>query len=134
LYTRSRGCQLVPYMEQVCTALDLTLHLGQKDEYELAHSVLQSLLVWLTQPRLVELEPRQPFTLAGWGRTLPLDSMRVDWYLPAAQELGVVRGLTERYLLPLLASLDRSEAAAYIRVMEELGNQCKVEYSDCHIF
>jgi hypothetical protein len=41
-------------MEQVCTALDLTLHLGQKDEYELAHSVLQSLLVWLTQPRLVE--------------------------------------------------------------------------------
>jgi hypothetical protein len=54
-----------------------------------------------------EQEPRQPLSLAGWGRTLPLDSMRVDWYLPAAQELGVVRGLVERYLLPLLASLDR---------------------------
>ena len=97
----------MPYMEQICSALDLTLHLGQKDEYELAHSVLQSLLVWLTQPRLVELEPRQPFSLAGWGQTQPLESRRVDWYLPGPQELGVVRGLTERYLLPLLTSLDR---------------------------
>ncbi len=98
---------MVPYIEQISSALDLTLHLAQKDEYELAHSVLQSLLTWLTHSRLVELGPRVPFSLAGWGSTLPLDSLKVDWYLPASQELGVVRGLMERYFFPLLASLDR---------------------------
>jgi hypothetical protein len=117
--------------------LDLTLHLTQKDEYELAHSMLQSLLTWLCHIRLVEQEqqqdgpgqldaarpgtssatliggsgslvgPRQLPTLSGWGATVALDSLRVGWYEPGDQERGVVRGLLERYLVPLLASLDR---------------------------
>ena len=104
---RSRGSHVVPYIEQICSVLDLTLHLTQKDEYELAHSMLQSLLTWLSHIRLVETAPRQVPALSGWGATLPLANLAIDWYRPADQELGVVRGLMERYMVPLLASLDR---------------------------
>merc|ERR1740128_617401 len=37
---RSRG-------EDICSVLDSTINLGQKDEYELAHVVMSGLLTWL---------------------------------------------------------------------------------------
>ena len=32
---------MLPYVQQICSVLDQTLTLPTKDEYELAHSVLQ---------------------------------------------------------------------------------------------
>lgn len=48
---RSTGAHLLPYMEQICSVLDCTLELAQKDEYDLSHTVLQGALAWLSHIR-----------------------------------------------------------------------------------
>ena len=53
-----QGADILPWVEKICSVLDETLHLKLKDEYELAHTVLQALLVWLCRVRILETEPR----------------------------------------------------------------------------
>jgi len=115
---RSTGAQVLPYIEQLCGALDLTLELGQKDEYELSHAVLGGLLSWLAHVRVVEEGPRLPPDLGSWGAMVTVDQLQVSWYRPGAQELAVISTLLERYLAPVMAQL-----AAFAEGGLELGKE-----------
>jgi len=104
---RSRGCHMLPYVQQICSVLDQTLTLPTKDEYELAHSVLQSLLTWLSHIRLVEQCPRQEMSTKGWGTTIQVEEVNIDWYIPGDQEMEVIKGILHRYFTPLIATFNR---------------------------
>ena len=67
----------------------------------------QSLLTWLCHIRLVELSPRLEESTRGWGTTVHVDTINIDWFVPGVQELEIVKGLLTRYLTPLVESLDR---------------------------
>ena len=56
---------------------------------------------------MVEVSPRQPMSATGWGTTVHVDDVDIDWFIPGDQELEVVKGLLDRYLHPTLESLDR---------------------------
>jgi len=108
---RSRGCHLLPYVEQICTVLDSVLCLGQKDEYELGHTVIQGLFTWLSHIRLVETGPRIELGLK-WGAMVGVEDLKMEWYVPGEQEIAVINNLLDRYLKPVmeqLASFSRGE-------------------------
>ena len=64
---RSTGSHILPYVEQICEVLDVTLDLVQKAEYELSHTVLGGLLSWLCHIRIVESGPRLQPNLDMWA-------------------------------------------------------------------
>jgi len=103
---RCRSSDILPHIAPICQVIDMTLDLAQKEEYELSHTILQNLITWLCRIRLVECSPRIEMAARGWGRTVYMDQINVDWNIPNEQELGVVRGLLDRYLTPLLVLLD----------------------------
>ena len=104
---RSKGEHVLPWVEDICSVLDTTLQLTQKDEYELAHSVVSSLLSWLCRVRLLETGPRIEDTAGSWGGLQPLDSVGMDWYIPGDKEMATVHTLLQRYLLPVLDTLEQ---------------------------
>jgi len=103
---RSRSSDILAHIAPICGIIDLTKDLAQKEEYDLSHNILQSLLCWLCRVRMVECSPRIEMEARGWGSTVHMDQINVDWNIPNDQELGVVRSLLDRYLTPILVLLD----------------------------
>ena len=125
---RSTGAHVLPYVEQICGVLDVTLELVQKDEYELSHSVLGGLLTWLCHVRVVEIGPRMSPELDKWGAMVGVDELNLTWYRPAPQELSVVSSLLERYLNPVMAQLKAFAGGELELSKEELQRSLKLVY------
>lgn len=125
---RSTGAHVLPYVEQICGVLDVTLELVQKDEYELSHSVLGGLLTWLCHVRVVEIGPRMSPELDKWGAMVGVDELQLSWYRPAPQELSVVSSLLERYLNPVMAQLNAFAGGELELSKEELQRSLKLVY------
>ena len=107
---RSHGSHLLPWLERICSVLDGTLGLAQKDEYELGQAVLGNTLAWLCSVRQVEVGPRvRPGT---WAQYQPVQQLQVNWYVPGQQELTVVDGLLQRYLAPAISTLRQYSSGA----------------------
>ena len=129
---RSRGEHILPWVQDISAVLDTTLQLTQKDEYELAHSVISSLLSWLCRARLLETGPRIHNVEGGWGALQSLDSVDMEWYVPGDQEMRTVHALLERYLLPVLdtlaqyaegkISLDKEVLTRHLRLVLKILN------------
>lgn len=102
---RSKGEHILPWVEDICSVLDMTLHLTQKDEYELAHSALQALLTWLCRTRVLETGARVSDSANTWGQMVALDDIELTWYIPGEKELATVHDLLGRFLAPLLQTL-----------------------------
>ena len=125
---RSTGAHVIPYVEQICGVLDVTLGLVQKDEYELSHSVLGGLLTWLCHVRLVEAGPRMLPELNRWGAMVTVDELDLSWYRPGPQELSVVSSLLDRYLNPVMAQLRAFAAGELDLSKEDLQRSLKLVY------
>jgi proteasome activator subunit 4 len=123
---RTTGAHVLPFVEPLCSVLDCTLELGQRDEYELAHSVLGGVLSWLAHPRLLETGPRLRPELDRWGAMVGLEEVAMAWYRPGPQELAVVTGLLERYLLPAMETLGQFAAGKLELEKEELQRGLKL--------
>jgi len=104
---RNKGSFILPYVSSIFELLDSTMDLPNKDEYEMAQSILQSLLTYMVQVRLVERHPRVERSVNGWGRTISLDELDVEWYQPGKEEMAMIRTVMERYLVPRLDALNQ---------------------------
>jgi len=120
---RSKGCDILPWIEDICRIIDCTLNLGQKDEYEFAHVVLSGLLTWLCHSRIVETGPRVGWS---WGRMVSLDEIPLDWYVPGDQEMSVVHVLLERYLAPVMGELEAFSEDRLAMEKEDLQRKLKL--------
>ena len=125
---RSTGSHVLPYVEQICEVLDVTLELVQKDEYELSHSVLGGLLTWLCHVRVIEIGPRMSPELDKWGAMVGVDELDISWYRPGPQELSVVSSLLDRYLNPVMAQLKAFAGGQLDLSKEELQRSLKLVY------
>jgi len=120
---RCRGADILPWVEDICTVLDCTISLGQKDEYELSHIVLSGLLTWLCHTRLVETGDRVGHL---WGEMVSPDSIPMEWYVPGDQEMMVVNDMLERYLAPVISKLDLFAKGEVTLEKEELQRNLKL--------
>ena len=110
-------------MEKICEVLDETLHLKLKDEYELAHTVLQALLVWLCRVRILETGPR----LRSQGDTMvSLEDLDLTWYVPGQQELATVHSLLSSYLAPVMERLQKFAEGSVVLDKETLQRNLKL--------
>ena len=101
---RSEGSHVMPWLDKICSVLDETLHLKLKDEYELAHTVLQMLLTWLCRVRILETRPR---LRPGSEAMVRLAEVEMEWYVPGQEELAAVHSLLSSYLAPVMERLQQ---------------------------
>ena len=125
---RSTGAHLLPYLEQICSVLDCTLALGQKDEYELAHGVLSGALSWLCHVRILETGPRIWAELGRWGAMVGVEELSLTWYRPGQQEAAVVTSLLERFLTPVMTQLAEFGRGERLLEKEELQRNLKLVF------
>jgi len=129
---RNKGSFILPYVSSICDLLDSTIDLPQKDEYEMAQSILQSLLTYVVQVRLMERHPRVAQSVQGWGRTVSLDELDVEWYKPGKEEMEVIKAVIERYMVPRLEALDQWAGGTKEMDKETLLRTMRCVYRQLH--
>ena len=105
-------------MTTLIELLDKTLHLEQKDEYEISSTILQNIIV-----SLIHIRPKQTLkthTELNWSREAyewakpgDLDKLKIEWYVPGKRELDAAHLLLQRYLKPNLDALTRQVSCRF---------------------
>ncbi len=100
------GCPLLPYLDKICTVLDKTLTLKNRDEYETAQSLLCNCLYSLGHIRpltedVAKTHKQWSREVFRWGKAGDLETLDLKWYVPDEEELAAAQKLIDRYLLPL---------------------------------
>ena len=113
----------MPWLDQICSVLDKTLHLKLKDEYELAHTVLQALLTWMCRVRIIESGPR---LRPGMDTMVSLEEIQIEWYVPSQTELVAVHSLLSSYLAPVLERLKQFAEGSLVLDKETLQRNLKL--------
>eukprot|EP00096_Caligus_rogercresseyi_P015882 TRINITY_DN8371_c0_g1_i1.p1 TRINITY_DN8371_c0_g1~~TRINITY_DN8371_c0_g1_i1.p1 ORF type:complete len:1198 (+),score=314.38 TRINITY_DN8371_c0_g1_i1:1590-5183(+) len=102
---------LVPHIEDICAVLDKTLTLQQKDNYEIATNILETVMASFCQIRILKDAPANlpsPIPYSDkyeWGIPGDLDTMKIEWFIPSDKDLERVTQLVHRYLTPCLKDL-----------------------------
>ena len=132
-------CPLLPYIDKICTVLDATRGLINKEEYETANQLLQNTLFNLTHTRPLSrplTQTEQPLLWSrevfAWGKTTGLESLEVSWYVPGEEEVAAAQRLLDRYLTPAVESLEALVARKVEMKKEEVLKNLRVIYRALH--
>uniref|UniRef100_A0A0K2T807 Proteasome activator complex subunit 4 n=1 Tax=Lepeophtheirus salmonis TaxID=72036 RepID=A0A0K2T807_LEPSM len=125
---------LVPHIEDICTVLDKTLILQQKDNYEIAANILETVIASFCQIRILKDVPANlptpiPYSEKyEWGLPGDLDNLKIKWYLPGDKELEIVKNLVKRYLTPCINNLSKFSKGEKTMEKEEVLRNLRQMY------
>ncbi len=103
---------LFKHMDKLCQVFDKTLGLEMKDEYEMASNALENLLFNIVHMRPIQSYytnidnpgwSREEFT---WGKSVALEELKIDWYIPNKTSIETIQMLFERYFKTQLEALE----------------------------
>lgn len=97
------GEYLLIHIRRLCEVLDKVIRLQQKEEYELAFSILQNMLYTLVHIRIIESPttftvPKWDRDTYAWAKCGDLKTMKIQWYIPTNAVLASVQTLVDKYL------------------------------------
>lgn len=136
-FITSPGTAILDHMDQLMSLLDKILNLEQKDEYEIAGTILQNLILALVHIRPIQTltthkEQQWSKEVYEWGKSGDLDKLKLEWYIPGKKEHQAAELLLKKYMKPNLDALLRLSRGEQTMEKEEVLRRLRHLYKILH--